>query len=209
MEKFHKSFLKILRGEDELESLYIEELKGTNFDKFEKTRESVVSMSPFLLQKVKKEQSLITTKSNYYVACDIETNVIYICFKDLLMIDIDEYNLEISDLICHFEKFESDSFSIFTNNKGKYHIFCTSKEYKYRDEETVSFMLDNYCDFFYTVFAYIRGFSARLNSKFYSESNYTEVCEVNPQNAKKHLNDLVRVYSKLSEKYRDELIFPS
>jgi hypothetical protein len=205
---FHKSFLNILQGKDSLESLYIPELRKTNFENFPKTTKSVLSISPFLLQTIKKEQTLITTKSNYYVACDIKTNVIYICFKDLLMIDIDHCDLNISELISHFEKFESDSFTIFSNNSGKYHVFCTSKEYNHREADTVSFMLDNYCDFYYSVFAYIRGFSARLNSKFESESTYTEVCSVNPQNSKQNLQELVCLYSKLSKKYKPSMIYP-
>jgi hypothetical protein len=204
---FHKTFLNILSNKDELDVIYesVKELGTFNYDKLPKNSDTVVKTAPFLLQKIKKEQLLIETKKDYYVARDCEDNTVYICFKDLLVIDIDKEKNEITlkDIIKHFEQYNKKSFIVYSNGKGGYHMFCVSEKNKYRDINTVDFMINNYSDFYYTIFSYIRGFCVRLNEKFEMNTRYKFETIINEKNAMKELVDLVKYHEKLMKKYSE------
>ena len=65
----------------------------------------IIEVSPYLIHTLLKPQELIHAEKNYYIANDIFTNLHYICYKDLLMIDIDEYKncdkIDICDKLPH------------------------------------------------------------------------------------------------------------
>jgi hypothetical protein len=169
---FHKSFLCILRGEDALDKLYHQltdsGVSAMNFDLLEKNADTIERAAPFLLQSIKREQELIETKKDYYVARDVLTNTYYICYKDVLMLDIDRN--DVIDIQSRLEREQDKCFSVYKSRNG-YHIFCLSHRFKYRDRQTTEFLLKYDCDFYYTAYAYIRGFSVRLNRKFTENEN--------------------------------------
>jgi hypothetical protein len=189
---FHTSFLKILKGEDELQ-IHFQNL-GNHFSKLSlhdlpKTADSVVSLAPILINTMQKPQKLIETNKNYYIANDITTNTIYMCFKNILMIDIDtnknNQNIDLDEItVINTFKHTADKynyvFKLYKSARG-YHIFCLNKKWEYRNKETIQFMLNHSTDFYYCVYSYIRGFSVRLNQKFYDNARnnvYKEICVI-------------------------------
>lgn len=175
MKHFHNTFLDILNGKDPL--------KEKDFPEFTfelKTEDDIVNNACYFIKGIKRQQELLNTNINYYVAKDDVTNTVYICFRNLLMIDIDinklDNSIEINDefIIDYFSK-KKESFRIYKSING-YHIFCTSKKFKYRSKESVKFMIDNMCDKHYCLYSYLRGYCVRLNPKFneLTENNKTE-----------------------------------
>ena len=81
---FHKSFLNILMELDPLETQEYDSLKI-----YSENVDDIIETSPYYLQGVKREQLLIETANNYYIARDFKTNTIYICYKNILMLDFD------------------------------------------------------------------------------------------------------------------------
>lgn len=215
---FHNTFLDILFGKDPLDIIY-NDIKDHidfkfNFNVLPKCSETVEKIAPYLLQSMKKEQELIDTNENYYVARDLVDNTIYICFKELMVIDIDG-GFNVDKIIKHFSELKEMSFRIYgrkneLNNFCSYHIFCTSKKMEYRNKDTISFMISNFCDFYYTVHTYIRGFCVRLNNKFKTQNKYEYICTLNADRISEQgtinlenpeLVELVKLHESLIEKY--------
>lgn len=224
---FHRTFLDILFGKDPLDNFYNEIKEYVNFkfnfDLLPKCSDTVEKIAPYLLQSMKKEQELIDTTEDYYVARDLVDNTIYICFKELMVIDIDQgstgdseqsEHLDIDKIIKHFKKQKEMSFRIYgrkneLNNFCAYHVFCTNKKVVYRDKETISFMIANFCDFYYTVHSYIRGFCVRLNNKFKTPNQYEFICKINAENEDPELVKLVELHENLINFYsKGEICYP-
>jgi hypothetical protein len=208
MELFHRSFLKIMDGGDELEDNYDPNTIqfGDEYDS-PKTSEAIADIAPKLLQGVKREQRLIKTTPLYYVAQDIKTNTVYICYRDVLHIDIDYKSypeLRDDDVISHFNDIPNRTFRIY-KSYGGYHVFCTSHRFQYRDLQTVEFMLNNMCDFYYAAYCYIRGFSVRLSKKFFEDPStptYKFLCDVgDAQLVNDDIVKLVDLQYSLSKQY--------
>lgn len=209
---FNTTFLDILQGKDSLDIIYNECISNGinkfNFNILPKTVDNAVRIAPFLLQNMKKQQRLIETTNDYYIAQDTFDNTMYICFKNLMIIDIDDKSLSETDIINNFS-LKKDSFSIYSSRNG-YHVFCISKKMKYRDRETISFMIDNFCDFYYSVHSYIRGFCVRLNQKFdENEFPYKFIKIIDNGNIDQGLLELTNKHYKFTEHYsKGECCFP-
>ncbi len=129
----------------------------------------------------------------------------------LMCIDIDidkktDVHLNLDYIIKHFSNYSDKSFRIYARknelgNWCNYHVFLTSKKMEYRNKDTVSFMIDNFCDFYYTAHSYIRGFCVRLNNKFDNLSKYEYVCTLNDKYEDQELVNLVKLHESLIEKY--------
>ena len=129
-------------------------LKNQN-DKSIESVTDIIRLAPVFIDGVKRNQILIKTHNDYYIARDTLTNTVYICFKDLLTIDIDididvkqvddkqiddkEVDDKIDDkrvddkqvddkkIMDHFSKL-SETFRIYKTSRG-YHVYCTSKRF--------------------------------------------------------------------------------
>jgi hypothetical protein len=134
----------------------------------ERTVAAVKELSVRFASGVVKPQIVLDSQCDYYVARDILTNTVYICFRDLLVMDIDldklDGRFEEEDIVSHFASIAGHAFDIYKSRKG-YHVFCVSHKYKYNEEETVQLQLENFSDYYYTVYSYVRGFCVRLNRK--------------------------------------------
>jgi hypothetical protein len=212
---FHKTFLTILRGEDILDTTFkrVSDLdyKKINFDTLPKTTDTVIRVAPFLLQAMKKEQCLDTSTQEYYIATDVPTNTKYICYRNLLMIDIDNKhgNSYTEDFILkHFSNIPCSTFSIFKSVQG-YHVFCISHKFDYRNVQTMQFMIDNFSDFYYCVYSYIRGFSVRLNRKFNEPNNKSLYIDLGVFGdnlcIQQDLVDLVNIHVTAAEQFKDTI----
>jgi len=146
----------------------------------DKNTTSVLQLSPIFIDLVQTNQTLLKSKLDYYIAKDNISNTIYICFQDLLMFDIDfnkfGNNEKLSDDISKSSisdlrnifletlKVSNELFMVYKSKNGL-HVFCISRRFDYRNPDTIEYMLENYTDFYYCIFAYIRGFCVRLNKK--------------------------------------------
>jgi len=170
MKHFHTTFLDILNNRDPIKELDNSE----NITLTLETADDIIKSAGYFIKGIKREQELLNTNIHYYVAKDKLTNTIYICFRNLLMIDIDIDKINVDEqnknhitdefIIDYFSK-KKESFRIYKSING-YHIFCTSKKFKYRSKESIEFMLNNMCDKYYCMYSYLRGFCVRLNRKF-------------------------------------------
>lgn len=194
----HTTFLNILKGLDPLEHK-----KYDTFDIYSTDSDSIIETAPYYLQGVKREQILIETNKDYYIARDSKTNTVYICYKNILMLDFDNDDVDVLNLL----QSESDkSFKIYKTKRG-YHAFCISQPFEYRNKETVEYMLKFPVDVDYIRYCYIRGFCTRLNRKF-EESNgdlYEYITITNEGLVNKDLEKLVDLHIKKSKKYKNEI----
>ena len=89
------------------------------------------------------------------------------------MIDVDYYKVgckskSLDDIIKIFTDYCKKNpnlvFQIYESNGGV-HGFLTSHSSDYKSKKSIDLMLDLDCDFYYTVYSYLRGWSIRLNCK--------------------------------------------
>jgi hypothetical protein len=200
MKLFHKTFLNILENKDPLEKLEMQKIS-----KDITKSEDIIHLAPSFIDGVKREQRLIKGSRDYYIARDLVTNTVYICFKHLLTIDIDDKNLDLHLIINHFQMIP-ETFRIYSSPRG-YHIYCTSKEFDYRSEESVKLMFENFCDPYYCVYTYIRGYCTRLNNKFdnYGECVYKYVTKVGNIPENERLLKLVNKMESQSKRYKNDI----
>lgn len=198
---FSTSFLHILQGKDPLE----EKLIKVDTRKIGETDlESIIHTMPYFLQGIKREQFLIETTPDYYISRDSKTNTVYMCFKEILMLDFDnttEIQLNLLETL-------PLAFKIYHTSKG-YHAFCISKKYEYRSKETLEFMLqfkDSGVDIDYIRFCYLRGFCVRLNKKFEQKGeNYTLYKVTKSELINPELEKLVDLHFKKCKDYKNDL----
>lgn len=197
---FSTSFLKILQNKDPLElnfKVNTSKIKNTDI-------ESILHTMPYFLQGIKREQYLIKTTPDYYISRDSKTNTVYMCYKNVLMLDFDDTTEEQLNVL----NMEEKSFKIYSTNKG-YHAFCISKKFEYRSKETLEFMLkfkDMGVDVDYIRFCYLRGFCVRLNKKFnQTKDNYKFLKITKPELTNKELEDLVDKHFFECENYKDDI----
>lgn len=196
---FSTSFLHILQGKDDLEEIQVDTSKISKTD-----LESIIHTMPYFLQGIKREQFLIETTPDYYISRDSKTNTVYMCFKEILMLDFDnttETQLEILDKL-------PMSFKIYSTTKG-FHAFCISKKFQYRNVDTIEFMLqfkDFGVDIDYIRFCYLRGFCVRLNKKFEQKSENYKLYKITNKNLiNSELEKLVDLHFSNCELYKNDL----
>jgi hypothetical protein len=211
MKHFHTTFLNILDNKDPIKE--IDENDIIISDSLLNTSDDIINNAGYFIKGIKRPQELLNTNINYYIARDSLTNTVYICFRNLLMIDIDLHkinNTEITDeyIINYFSK-KKESFRIFKSING-YHVFCTSKKFKYRSKESLEFMLNNMCDKYYCMYSYLRGYCVRLNKKFDEEcldkntKIYKLLAIINKNNELPEQKKKLQLIDKLLYKYNNE-----
>ena len=133
---------------------------------------SVKMLSHVMAHSMLKPQRLLIDDNDYYIAIDLFTNTYYICYRDLMMIDVDRYKTSggetSSDTLENIKTSLSNHpelfFRIYSSRNG-YHIFVINKPMNYKSDESIRLMSQLGCDFYYIVYSYLRGWSVRLNKK--------------------------------------------
>ena len=145
----------------------------------------VKELGPYLRGAMIRPQEVCIDTDDYYVAIDQMTTTAYICYKNLLMIDIDFYKegqtrteAELLEQLQHYcnkghHGRQGHTFAIYRTRNGL-HAFLISERADYNKDKYLQMMLDNGCDFFYVVYSYLRGWSVRLNKK---EADLNDVYE--------------------------------
>lgn len=152
---FYKSFLNLSKTKQE--KIY----------NIQKSIEGAIDFSSKCINYIIRPQILYKDHKDYYIAYDTLKKVKYICFRELLTIDIDingSYILIDSFIINYFNSFKDECFSIHKTRNG-YHVFVLSRAFDYKTKESVKFMLENLCDFYYCCYSNVRGYSVRLSKK--------------------------------------------
>ncbi len=138
--------------------------------------QTVLMIAPVLLPRIIKPQQLIQDDPDYYIAIDQVTNTYYVCYRTLMMIDVDWYKDDNETSIDDRQKLTIQKIKDYCadnpqlcfrlySSQGGLHAFLTSQESHYRDPLAIQMMLDLTTDFYYVVHCYLRGWSVRLNKK--------------------------------------------
>jgi len=150
-----------------------------DFSSEKQTLDNLLILKPYAAQRMQKEQRPIKDHFAFYLANDVMTNTYYICFKELMMLDIDCHdNREISIQLLkdHCESHPDHLFHLFKTKNGL-HAFLMSHKRDYKNLDHISEMISLGSDFFYCLNAHTRGWSIRLNRKI---PEYLEL--MNPSN---------------------------
>lgn len=179
-----------------------------------KTIAMIKTLAPALSNAIRKPQRLLHDDPDYYVAIDCLTNTYYVCFKTLLMIDIDFYK-DLGTVDAIVEKFRNYvkqhdptgtklRFKLYKSRNGV-HAFLVTRKSHYTDDAVLQLELDLESDFYYIVYSYIRGWSVRLNKKAADTSDilYEFICDVGDARADGHLLKLVDLHLNLVEVFKD------
>ena len=135
------------------------------FNRDFKTVETIKHLQGITKQQIVREQTVIKDTETFYVARDSSSNMLYICFKDMMMLDIDhDPETAIKKVEEYCQNNPDYLFHVYSSRNGL-HIFCVSHLKDYQNVETIKFMLDMGCDFYYTLYASVRGWCVRLNKK--------------------------------------------
>ena len=133
-------------------------------DKVPRTPDQISYFAKHLGNYIVKPQTIVKDHKDYYVAKDDLTNTWYMCLRQVMMIDIDLKFYDNSE--CALKELRDSDllFELYKSHSG-YHAFCVSQTFNYDDNNTHKIMFDLGCDYFYIVWASIRGWSVRLNFK--------------------------------------------
>lgn len=175
-----------------------------------KTVEMIKSMAPSLASAIKKPQRLLHDDEDYYVAIDSMTDTYYVCYRQLLMIDIDFYKdmATVESLVVHFEGYCVNHpglrFRLYKSRNG-IHAFLISQPSNYKADDILSMQLELQSDFYYIVYSYLRGWSVRLNKKTTDTKDelYEYICDVGQGEIDEHLVKLVKLHLELVTVFKD------
>lgn len=170
---FYSTFLKLSQDTEPLiDEDCVGMLRDRSFSKFvienEEPEIAVKILSTVFKHSIIKPQRLLFDHEDYYIASDLLTNTYYICYRDLMMIDIDRYKRTDSDTLEEIKmklgKHPELYFRIFSS-RGGYHVFVLNKSMDYKADSSIRLMHELGCDFYYIVYSFLRGWSVRLNKK--------------------------------------------
>lgn len=174
-----------------------------------KTIEMIKAMAPSLAGAIRKPQRLLHDDEDYYVAIDSMTDTYYVCYRQLLMIDIDFYKdlSTAGEMVTHFEKYCARHpglrFKLYKSRNG-IHAFLVSHRSDYKADGILALQLELQSDFYYVVYSYLRGWSVRLNKKTtdIKDQLYEHICDVGDGVADEHLVKLVNLHLELVEVFK-------
>lgn len=175
-----------------------------------KTIEMIRAMAPSLAGAIRKPQRLLHDDEDYYIAIDSMTDTYYVCYRQLLMIDIDFYkDLSTPEAIVNLfkdycSKHHGLKFKLYKSRNG-IHAFLVSQPSNYKDENILAMQLELQSDFYYVVYSYLRGWSVRLNKKATDTKDklYEYICDVGDGVPDEHLVKLVNLHLELVEVFKD------
>ena len=161
---------------------------------------------------LRKPQRILHDDVDFYIAVDMVVNVYYMCFRYLLMVDVDFYKTSkgtnekrIIQMFTDYGEKNSLLFRLYKTRNG-IHAFVINKMINYRSDEALKIMIDLKADFYYTLYSYIRGSCVRLNRKANEEKNnelYTYISDVGNGTPIDVLDRLVHLHIKMTEVFKD------
>jgi hypothetical protein len=139
---------------------------------------------PTLRETLRKPQRVLHDTPEFYVALDLLTRTFYMCFRRLLMVDVDldsaaacisvttdgmsplavAKSQYLAQLQQRSASVPQSCLDVYETHKG-FHLFFLHQDHDHHDPAVWQHMLDWGCDFHYVCFAALRGWSVRLNRK--------------------------------------------
>ena len=201
---FYKVFIRDVLNSEESVKFTSKEIKGLIVSKG-KTVETIKLLSKSLKETMKKPQSIEVDSEDFYIGMDTYTSTIYICFSHLLMVDIDEKLPNLDEMLMDYTTLHPNTtFDVYETKKG-FHIFDVSRRHDYTSDESLQMMLDLQCDFFYSIYSHIRGWSVRLNKKngkcIDGDGLYTFYKRFGNGQVDSKLEGYVKMHQELAEHY--------
>lgn len=202
--KFYQTFLNLDENTPHDGRLNDSQFRNYLISKAPNDSKLVKTISKSLVKCIKKPQRLLYDESNYYLAIDQITNTHYVCYRNLLMMDIDfykgdkSYDSLIDEIKLYVEKNPQYRFRLYSTRNG-IHAFLISKKLDYRSEEALNIMLSNRNDFYYIVYSYLRGWSVRLNRKIDEEREilYEYIQDIGEAEIDSELEEMVNLHLRL------------
>jgi len=219
--KFYQSYLKLLEEDYEFRqatlSDFQKKLRHAKFRKFViesqgRNYNTILNIRNVMRMGILRPQRLLLDHSNFYMACDMITNTYYLCFKNLMMIDIDFYKESGSgkdEIIKMFEenvnKTPGNVWHLF-QTKGGVHAFLVSRSIGYFERESCDMMIELNCDFNYVVYSHLRGWCVRLNRKKKEDSmvNIDLGTIGNSKLISDDLNRLINLHVRMINVFKEE-----
>ncbi len=140
-------------------------------EKYGVSYEIIALFAKSLINRVQKPQRCLKESKNYYIAIDLYTKTKYMCYKDIMLLDVDfnkDGDFTNHDQIILFlkEKVKKHDFvaKVFKSRNG-IHAFLIDKKRNFKSKEDIDLMIDCKVDFYYIIYSYIRGWSVRLSRK--------------------------------------------
>lgn len=215
---FYEYFVfTFLREKSMLTEKHAEYLRNPSFRKYLLNKYAtqkinlVKPISEALKKRVKKPQRCFEDNENYYIAMDLYTTTYYMCFRTLMMIDIDIDENMINEKICEINaiaKRRQISFRLFRSRAGL-HVFVIDRTRDFKNLNDIELMIECGGDFGHIVYSYMRGWSVRLNKKETDNAViYTEVGKPGQFTygpIDNYLNTLVDMHLKKTQSYNNVL----
>lgn len=202
-----------------------DELKESSFRRYiiqkkGKTLETIHLFKNSLASTLQKPQQCLYSDTDYYIALDIYTDTYYVCFRDLMMIDIDIpkektcQDTPIHDLpslkkfLQKYTQLNPEALIEAYQTRNGYHLFLLHSNFDYHSDKAMQIMLDLHADFYYTIYSHLRGWSVRLNKKYHDvgdedNSIYVKIGRFGTGKAKPHLEKLVALHLNLLTSFKD------
>ena len=122
---------------------------------------------------MRRPQQCLYNDNDYYLALDSYSKTYYICYRTLLMIDMDLGKdggfTEVRDYQKFLQEYCDKNKDILLDlykTRNGVHCFVLDKEHNFKSDASLQLMLDLKCDFYYIVYSSIRGWSVRVNRKY-------------------------------------------
>lgn len=159
-----------------------------------------------LRQMTKKPYYLLHSEKDLYVGRETFGNVWYMCFRNLMMVDVDlgDDKEDLSEAViadykqflqeyCDLPENADKLFMLFRSKRG-IHNFLVSHKKEFNDLESLKTMLDLKGDAFHSSFSFLRGYCCRLNKKNKNDLDnvYDFIGYVGGSNNPKPLKSLMR-----------------
>ena len=179
---FYQTFLDILNEDDQLDEAKQSQICTVGFTNTLKevnstgglTYDLVKEMAPYFKRMLRKPQHLLADNEDYYVAEDEILSYYYVCYRWLLMLDLDWSQLSPEDrqnqlhitlgALPQVIEDRSTLYQVYSSRNG-YHIFLVSHKMELGSREAIELMLHARSDPYYTILSYLRGWSVRISRK--------------------------------------------
>ena len=217
---FYETYLDLVGQESEGSELFdesIPEIQESGFRKrlYETQKhnyELVKLISGAVKHTLLKPQRVLHDDEDYYIGIDMYTNTYYVCYKNLLMVDIDYYkgdqDRSEEEILNTFRIYCQDHpdtlFQLYRSRNG-IHGFLVSQYSDYKNPDHINLMLDLGSDFYYTVYSYLRGWSVRLNKKTtdLSDTLYEYIGEIGTGKPIERLENQIKLHINLVDVFKD------
>lgn len=161
---------------------------------------------PYFHSVVQRPQQLLQDHSEYFVAMDLSTKCIYMNYKHVMMLDLDnipsnEIDVKVQELH-NWCLNQNTCCAIYKTTRGL-HVFFIDKKRNHKCHEGLQTAYDLGCDFNYILFTYVRAWSVRLSPKAHEDDEqalYSEYGLIgDEQHIDNELYDLVKLHFTWSQ----------